>query len=99
MVVTDLARTADEHRDQLTVTRFERRVAVDVDNCQVKGDAGLQFAQAGNHVVAQVAVRAPVYSQLNGVSTRCETGYRARYRRAAPAWRRSCLFRTAPSVA
>src|SRR5258706_14732756 len=98
MVVTDLARTANQHRHKLAVTRFERRVTVDVDDLQFKAGASLQFAQAGDHVVAQVAIRTSVKSQLDGAPIQYETGCRARCPRAAPAWRRSCPFRTAPSI-
>ncbi len=55
MVVAELAAGGRQHRHTLAVERLERGVAVDVDHFELEWRAGLQAAQAQDHVIAQVA--------------------------------------------
>ena len=52
--MTKLGSGADEYRHPLPVTRLERRIAIDVDYLKLEAGSGLQRAQAGDHVIAQV---------------------------------------------
>jgi hypothetical protein len=70
VIVADFAVSADQHRYELAIASFERGVAVDVDDLQLKTRAGLQFPEAGDHVVAQVAIRAPVNGELDDALAR-----------------------------
>jgi hypothetical protein len=59
-VMTKLATGAGEYRYPFPVTRLERGIVVDIDHFKLEAGSGLQHAQAGDHVIAQVAIRTTV---------------------------------------
>ena len=66
MIVAELPCRPYQHGHQFAVTRLQSRVAVDVDDLELEARTSLQFAQPGDHVIAQMAVRAAVNRELDG---------------------------------
>ena len=52
-----------EHRHVLPIPLFERGVAVDVNDRQIKMKPGLQHVQARDHLIAEMAEITAVYRQ------------------------------------
>jgi hypothetical protein len=73
-VTAKLGGAVEHHRHVLAVARFERLVGVDVDDIDVECHTGLQGAQAREQLVAEVAVRAAVDGQDDGIQPSTRNG-------------------------
>lgn len=60
VVMTQLDALMNQHGNPIVVTRFERRIGVDVDHFELGAELGQQRRERGAHVVAEVAPRASV---------------------------------------
>ena len=61
--MTQLDIAIGEHRHEFAVTGFERGITDDINDLEFERGRGLQRAQARDHVITQMAIRAAVDGQ------------------------------------